>query len=181
MTNTITKEQAEMIFEEHSAYIYRVALFLTKSNAVAEDITQETFLRVFKKYHTYNPSKPIKPWIYKITLNIARNVFRKQKHINFVDELPEEKAIDLVEGSILRSEEEEELWREINKLTFKSKEVIVLHFYSGLKLKEISTTLGIPLGTCKSRLNTALTTLKKQLSKSSFSFSIEGGSIYETI
>jgi RNA polymerase sigma factor (sigma-70 family) len=181
LTNTITKDQAEIIFKEYSEYIYRVALFLTKSSALADDIAQETFIQVFRKYHTYKQEKPFKPWIYKIALNTTRNVFRKQKVTEQIDEIPEGRSLESVEASVLKAEEEEELWKEINKLSFKSKEVIVLHFYSGMKLNEISNALGIPLGTCKSRLNTALTTLKKKLMQSSFSFSIEGGNIYETI
>jgi RNA polymerase sigma factor (sigma-70 family) len=177
----ISRDQAESIYKELSSYVFRVALFLTKSKTLADDITQETFLQVFKKYDSYDPSKSIKPWIYKITLNITRNTIRKQKWLGLFSETPEKDSIDLVEGSILKNEEEEELWKEINKLSSKCKEIIVLHYYSDMKLNEVSSTLGIPLGTCKSRLNTALTSLKKHLAKSNFNISFEGGNVYESI
>jgi hypothetical protein len=63
LNNEISKEKAEMIFKEHSNYIYRVALFLSKSKELADDITQETFIQVFRKYYTFDSSKPIQPWI----------------------------------------------------------------------------------------------------------------------
>lgn len=179
--NEISKDNAEMIFKEHSNFVYRIALFLTKSKELADDITQETFIQVFRKYHTFDSSMPIQPWIYKITLNITRNILRKQKLLSFFRELPEISCLDLVENTVLKSEEEYELWREINNLGLKSREVVIMHFYSGMKLKEVSDSLGIPLGTCKSRLNAALNTLRRQIPKNEFDFLNKGGDIFETI
>lgn len=180
MRNEISKENAEMIFKEHANFIYRVALFLTKSKELSDDITQETFLQVFRKYHTFDYTKPIRPWMYKITLNITRNMLRKQKWLKFIGKLPENNCLDLVENAILKNEEEKELWREINNLDLKSREVVIMHFYAGMKLKEVSDSLGIPLGTCKSRLNSALNSLRRQLSQNEFSFWEKGGDLCET-
>ncbi|NLD49411.1 MAG: RNA polymerase subunit sigma-70, partial [Clostridiaceae bacterium] len=58
----LSKEDAERIFEEYSNSIYRFALFLTKSRMMADDITQETFIQVFRKYCTFDATKPFKPW-----------------------------------------------------------------------------------------------------------------------
>ena len=113
MNNEISKEKAEMIFKEHSNYIYRVALFLSKSKELADDITQETFIQVFRKYYIVDSSKPIQPWIYKVTLNVTRNMLRKQKWLKFIGKLPEKTSLDLVETTVLKTEEENELWREI--------------------------------------------------------------------
>lgn len=181
MTGEISKEKAETLFSEHSAYIYRTALFLTKEKAAAEDITQEVFLQLFRKYHLLDASRPIKPWIYKITLNITRNMLRKRKWCNLFGETPDKRLGEWVEDQVIRSEEEEALWREINQLPLKSREVIILHFYSGLKLREISDVLNIPLGTCKSRLNQALNTLRKRLPEDDFEILNQGGNIYETV
>jgi RNA polymerase sigma-70 factor (ECF subfamily) len=181
LSNEISKEKAEMIFKEHSNYIYRIALFLSKSKELADDITQETFIQVFRKYYTVDSTKPIQPWIYKVTLNVTRNMLRKQKWLKFIGKSPESISLNLVETTVLKTEEENELWREISNLHLKSREIIVLHFYSGMKLKEISITLEIPLGTCKSRLNTALNTLRKRLPNNNFEFLNKGGDTFETI
>lgn len=181
MQESISKDKAETIFKEHSNYVFRTALFLTKSKEMADDITQETFIHVFIKFDTFDSTKPLQPWLYKIALNTTRNMLRKQRWLKFTDHLPEAHSLDMVENSILKSEEKEELWREINQLSLKSREVFVLHFYSGLKLKEISEILDIPLGTCKSRLNSAINTLRKQIPHNEFSFLGEGGEFCETI
>ncbi len=181
MKADIAKEKAEAIFREHSAYVYRVALFLTKSKVLADDITQETFLQVFRHYHKFDCSKPIEPWIYKITLNTARNTLRKHRWLSFVNEIPETSDAVSVEGAVVMSEESKRLWEGINKLTLKSREVIVLHFYCDMKLKDIADILCIPVGTCKSRLNLGLKTLRSSLPKDDFMMLNRGGDVYETI
>lgn len=163
MHKEISKETAEKIFNQHSAYIFRIALFLTKSKTMADDVTQETFLQIFKKYHTYDTDRAIEPWIYKITLNITRNLLRKQKWLIFTNTLPDSTALHSIEMQLIKSEEDQELWNKINRLSQKYREIIILHYYGDMKLCDIAYTLDIPLGTCKSRLNSALTNLKKQL------------------
>jgi len=158
------KEFMEELFNKHSSMIYRTAYFLTKSRAMADDITQETFIRMIKKFHLYDSKKPIEPWIYRITMNITRNMLRKQKLLNLIripSDIPEGKVI---ETTILQNERKDDLWKEINRLSHKSKEVIILHFYSELTLVEVANSLDIPIGTCKSRLNYALTKLRESMS-----------------
>ncbi|PGL68901.1 RNA polymerase sigma factor [Bacillus sp. AFS055030] len=165
MPERIDKDCLEELFNNHSSFVYRTAYFLTKSNVLADDITQETFIRMIKKFHLFDQTKPIEPWIYRITVNITRNMLRKQKikklfgfHYNVLAEKN-------VEQSILQNEMEDHLWKEINLLPNKSREVIVLHYYLELKLEEVADSLNIPIGTCKSRLNYALTKLRNRLSK----------------
>ncbi|WP_241657876.1 RNA polymerase sigma factor [Anaerobacillus alkaliphilus] len=171
----ITQEKASELYAEYSPYIHRTALLLTKSLALADDITQEVFLQVFKKFEQYDQSKPIKPWLYTITVNTTRNFLRKQKWLSFVGILPEKNGAWL-EETILKTEEEKELWMEIQKLNQNHKEIIVLHFYSGLKLQEIADILQIPLGTCKSRYHAALTALRKVYKPAT-----KGENLYEII
>ncbi|WP_316572930.1 RNA polymerase sigma factor [Neobacillus sp. YIM B06451] len=159
----LTKELKRQLFNDYKTYIYRTALLLTHSKPLADDVVQETFIRVFNKYHTYNNEKPIKPWIYKITINVVRNILRKQKWLSYVGQMPEEKNFESPEDKYYENEVKSELRKEINKLSLKSREVIILHFYNQFTLKEVSDILDIPLGTCKSRLNTGLKGLRKQL------------------
>jgi RNA polymerase sigma factor (sigma-70 family) len=180
LENEINRERAEQIFTEYSTYVFRTALLLTKSKSLADDITQETFIQVFNKYYTFDSNKPIKPWIYKITVNTTRNMLRKQKWLKFIGFAPENSEGNSVENSVLKSEEYQVLSKEIDRLSFKSKEVIVLHFYAGLKLSEIADALDIPIGTCKSRLNTALSQLRKQLTVNEIFKFRKGEQIYES-
>lgn len=179
MTNEISKELAKQIFIEYSPYVYQTALLLTKSESLADDVTQETFIQVFKKYHTFDTNRPMKPWIYKITVNTIRNMIRKQrwlKFIGFSPEISDEK--NSIEHFILQDERNNGLWSEINQMPAKSKEIIVLHYYAELKISEIAEILNIPIGTCKSRLNTALSQLRRKLPKNELFNVHKGGEIY---
>jgi RNA polymerase sigma-70 factor (ECF subfamily) len=165
MKNGITKEEAELVFSEHSAFVYRQVLLITRSKVLAEDITQETFIRVFGNYHKYDTTRPIRPWIYRIASNVAYNALRREKWRSYIGAIPEGEGFNPVENAILESEEEKELFREIDRLSFKGRQVVILHFFSGLKMHEIAEMLGIPIGTCKSRLNAALASLRERLGR----------------
>jgi len=150
------------MFEEHSSYIYGIALMITHQRALADDITQETFLRAFAKYHLYDSSKPLRPWLYRITVNMARSVLRRKNWMQlFTGAAAVEGTEDSAETIALQSESRMQLWNAVARLSQKQREVITLHYYAGLPLPETAMALGIPLGTCKSRLHAALQKLRK--------------------
>ncbi|BCB03958.1 RNA polymerase sigma factor [Bacillus sp. KH172YL63] len=176
----INETKAAAIFNEYRDYVYRTALLLTRSRSLADDITQETFIKILSNYDTYDPARPIKPWIYTITMNVAKTVMKKQKILKclsfFSDDLSPN-HIDSVEEVFQKETEVHELWEVVNSLSWKSKEIIILHFYSELTLKECAHVLGIPVGTAKSRLHTALKQLRKLELKKKIDFSEAG--LYE--
>lgn len=176
----ITKEQAEEVYTQYSEFVYKTAMFIMKSKSAAEDIMQETFIKVFRNYDLYDSRKPIEPWLYRITVNTAKNMLRKQKWLSFIGSFSEQGCDKLVEADFSIEQEKGELLQLINKLPLKSKEVIFLHFYLGMKLNEVSVFLNIPLGTCKSRLNYALTVLRSQYREQQKS-EIKGGEFNEAI
>lgn len=179
MNQNITREEARCLYEENIAYIYKASLFLTKSKVMAEDISQEVFLKAFEKYGTFDQSKPIKPWLYQIMLNMVRTQCKKKKRYIFWNEVEDEVISDdvLIEHEILRNEEDRELWLKINQLSIKLREVIVLHFYLGMKLEEVAKVLNIPVGTCKSRLNAALNKLRKDKEIQNITYVVGGNEI----
>jgi RNA polymerase sigma factor (sigma-70 family) len=157
----ITEEKAREMYQEHAHYVYGIALMMTKSGALADDITQETFLRAFQKYHLYDPSKRLRPWLYRITLNMIRGTLRKQRWLTWIGQVPETESSQSLEDIIVQNEREQELWTAVNLLSDKRREVIIMHYYTGLSLQETATVLGIFEGTCKSRLHAALKQLRK--------------------
>ncbi|PUA37897.1 RNA polymerase subunit sigma-70 [Paenibacillus elgii] len=169
------QDKARELFEIHSTYVYRIALLLTRSRTMADDAVQETFLRVFQKYHTYDGSRDIRPWLYRITVNVTRNLLRKQKWLFFLREVPEEGRVESLEDVMVQNEQDQQLWRVIGKLSSKQKEIVVLHYYAELKLHEIASILGIPLGTCKSRLNNSLEALRRKWREGQDMAEDEGG------
>ncbi len=145
-------------------YLYR----LTGGNRpLAEDLVQETFLGLLRR-SGYQPHRPFKPWLYAVATNLARDHYRSAavRHGTMdVDGLshdvqdtaagPEERAIVAEEGYAVACA--------IARLGDEYRTVVLLRFYNGLSLREIAETLGVPLGTIKSRLSVGTRRLRDML------------------
>lgn len=173
MNGSMTKEEGEYLFDTYAQYIYRGALFLVRSEHLAEDITQEVFIKVFRKYHTFDQRKDIKPWLYQIMLNTVRNTLRGKKYELELDEKILQIDTMNIEQGWVQKENNEKLWKAVCKLSTKTKEVIYLHYYVDMSLEEIAATLDIPVGTCKSRLNAGLSKLRQKVGNKVFDYGKE--------
>jgi RNA polymerase sigma factor (sigma-70 family) len=160
----IEEQIARQLFDTYSSYVFSTALFLTGSQILADDITQDSFVKIFRSYENYDKHKPIKPWIYKIVLNTARTALKQQSKIKTLPLKSELPSIDTdATDGLLEQEYQEALVTALNRVSDKSREMIVLRFFNELSLADIAETLSIPLGTCKSRLNSAIKQLRKEL------------------
>lgn len=136
-------------------FIYR----MTFDREVAEDIFQETWLRVVRNLEKYNPAIPFKIWLFEIAKNICRDYARKLER--------RRKGLELLEIRGTTSEkdflpqEEERLKVCLKKLPIKYREVIHFRFFEELEYEEIGKILNIPSGTVKSRVNRGLKKLRK--------------------
>lgn len=138
----------------------------------AEDIVQETFLRVYKNKHYYKEIAKFSTWIYTIAGNLAKTELRRRKRrkifsvSNFVND---ERDFDIPDTE--RNPEKEvdgnlkydDIQKAIDKLPPKFKEVILLRDVQGFAYEEISQILNIPLGTVKSRVNRGRLKLQEDL------------------
>ncbi len=149
-------------------YVYR----FVGNRVDAEDIVQETFLRVFKNKHYYKEIAKFSTWVYTIAGNLAKTELRRRKRrkvfsvSNFVNEERDYDIPDLeqtpeqkVDGSI----KDDIIQKAIDKLPSKFKEVILLRDVQGFSYEEISQILNIPLGTVKSRVNRGRLKLQEDL------------------
>ncbi|RMI26786.1 MAG: sigma-70 family RNA polymerase sigma factor [Calditrichaeota bacterium] len=138
----------------------------------AEDIVQETFLRVFKNKHYYKEIAKFSTWVYTIAGNLAKTELRRRKRrkffsvSNFVNE---EKDYDIPdrdhnpEAEVDGALKDAVIQKAIEKLPPKFKEVILLRDVQGFAYEEISQILNIPLGTVKSRVNRGRLKLQEDL------------------
>lgn len=138
----------------------------------AEDIVQETFLRVYKNKHYYKEIAKFSTWVYTIAGNLAKTELRRRKRrkifsvSNFVND---ERDFDIPdtarnpEKEVDSSMKDDVIQRTIEKLPPKFKEVILLRDVQGFAYEEISQILNIPLGTVKSRVNRGRLKLQEDL------------------
>ena len=139
----------------------------------AEDIAQETFLRVFRKKNAYRNVAKFSTWIYTITGNLAKTELRRRKRRKLISLSSlgfEDKDFDLKdtkkgpEESVHELIKDEFIHRAINLLPDKFREAIIFRDIQELSYEEISTIVKIPLGTVKSRVNRGRLKLQEILS-----------------
>ncbi len=158
---------AELV-NRHSDRLFLIIRRMTPSRTVAEDVLQDTWLLVVRKFHQYDPSRPLIPWLTRIAMNCSRNYWRKERWRRFwrsTDETGESVEISDRSGEqeLVSEDQRMDMDNALARLSVKLREVVVLKFYSGLTQDEIAEVLKIPSGTVKSRLHLALAKLRQVL------------------
>lgn len=170
-------QEGELSAFEEIVYRYQGQLInfvgrLLNDRITAEDIVQETFLRVYRNKHRYKEIARFSTWIYTIAGNLARTELRRRKIRNFFSisqrgetekdyEIPDT-DID-VEKQVEGKMSKEMIMKEIQKLPVYFREVIILRDLQDLSYEEISKILKVPLGTVKSRVNRGRNQIQKRL------------------
>lgn len=165
---------AELV-SEHQRMVYQLSLNLLGDHNEALDLSQEVFLRVFRTIHTFRGHAALRTWIYRIVINQARNRqrwwrrrHRSQQislddHIRDHGELPESNnggSPDRLLGQKLLADR---IRQALDRLPFDQKTALVLREIDGLSYEEIGFSLGIAVGTVKSRLARAREALRGEL------------------
>ena len=163
---------------EHMPSLYTAALRMTRNPADAEDLVQDTYLKAYRAFETFQEGTNIKAWLYRILTNTFINSYRAKKR------RPEETDIDDVENLYLyrrlgglegassgRSAEEEVLDRftetdikeALESLPEQFRIAVLLGDVEGFSYKEIAEILDVPIGTVMSRLHRGRRALQKRL------------------
>ena len=163
------------LVEAHQRMVYQLALHLLGGHDDALDLSQEVFLRVFRTLRGFRAQSTLRTWIYRIVINQARNRqrwWRRRRRADQVslDEHPWRHG-ELAARSDVNSpcrmydqkETADRLWRSLNQLPFEQKSAIVLREIHGLSYEEIAFSVGVVVGTVKSRLARARDTLREEL------------------
>lgn len=149
-------EALEVATLSYQQIIFRMGLKLFGNEVEAADFTQDAILHAFEKRHRFNPEKALKPWFLKVALNVGRMKLKRRREYPMGDGLPEQQQAATSESRLIKEEQKGLVHQALEKLSPKYKESIVLRFEAELSLNEIAQTLGISLGTVKSRLSRAL-------------------------
>ena len=160
-----------MILKTSENDIYQTAYYLTKNEADAKDLTQDSLLRIYQKFYTYQGQASIKVWAQRITTNLFLDKVRKKKAQLF--SLDDQEAYQYIpeDGSSVEEQVEDhmkslEVRDAVTKLPEQYKIVIVLRYLQDMSYKEISDILEIPENTVKTHLFRARKLLKDMLQQS---------------
>ena len=148
----------DILFLKYNNKLYASLLAFTKSQDLAEDLTQKTFIRVWKKIETFRGDSSLFTWIYRIAINLAKNEFssKQVKNQGITDNI--EDSYDLVspvsspESHAIEAESMQAVMDFIASLPTDLREAISLREFDGKSYEEIAQITGSPIGTVRSRI-----------------------------
>ncbi len=155
-----------ILVERYHAPLLRYLLRMSRENRqLAEDLVQETFLRLLANIAQYRYPRPFRPWLYTIAHNLLRDHFKRadtQRTGTMADDELDQWQSKLPEPdtAVTTQETEQQIIIALQQLPQHQKETILLRYVEDLSLQEISEILKIPLGTVKSRLSLGLKQLR---------------------
>jgi RNA polymerase sigma-70 factor (ECF subfamily) len=160
-------EALGLLYDRHYHAVYRTALAITGEVDTANDLLQDVFLRLYRFAERIDPCRPLEPWLYRMTTNLAYTwVKRNRRWFQ-----PLEDLVDWISGGddnvphiiYERKDEWAQVQRAVSALPLQQRVVVVLYYLNDLSIQEISDILDVPIGTVKSRLHYGRNLLKKQM------------------
>ena len=136
-------QDIEQVYREYFDIVNKYLFCLTRNADIAEELTQETFYRAVKKINTYKGNSKISVWLCQIAKNLWFDYCRKSKRFSKENEqeLINEQMIDTTEEQVISKDEKISLYRKMQKLDEKTREVIYLRITGELSFKEIGMIL----------------------------------------
>jgi RNA polymerase sigma-70 factor (ECF subfamily) len=160
-------EALGFLYDRHHQMVYRTALAITGDPETAADLLQDVFLRLHRFALRVDPDRPLKPWLYRVTANMAYTwITRRHRWQRLLQELAAKLSREKRASPHQQVEQNEE-WLEVKRaldtLSPEKRVVVVLYYINDLSLQERAGTLNLPIGTVKSRLHYGRQALKKHL------------------
>lgn len=161
----------EQLVDLYAPRLYGLLYRMSGSAADAEDLLQETYIKMLRGLGGYQENGRFEPWLFSIAANLARDWLRKQgrapataatgSNEEAEPTVPSEESE--VEHRLVLAEQADQLQRAMAQLSATEREVVTLRFFSDLSFKEIAAILNVPLGTALARAHRALKHLRDRL------------------
>lgn len=169
------KEAAlSVLINRYKTKIYTNVYFMVKDRDLAEDIFQDTFLKVINtlKSGKYNEEGKFFPWVQRIAHNLAIDHFRREKKMKTISPSEDFDIFSVlqlkdenVQDKIVREQIESDVQRLVEYLPEEQKEVVYMRIYKDLSFKEISDLTGVSINTALGRMRYALINMRKLIDK----------------
>lgn len=165
----------EILIHRHRSKVFTYILLTIKNHQLAEDLFQETFIKVIQSLRggRYRDNGRFLSWVIRIAHNLIIDHFRKEKQMNSVSN--DDTEVDLfnskklsddnIEEVIVNSQIRAEIRSLINELPDDQREVVLLRHYGGLSFKEIADQTDVSINTALGRMRYALINLRKLISE----------------
>jgi len=170
------EEAFREIVNRYKNSLYSFLRQFLNQNELVEDVFQETFLQLFASRKSFDPSRPLRPWLFTIAANKAKDALRKAQRTTTVsigslsnsDEVSFEDMLNSLtcaegqpEDELERQEMAERVHQVISKMPDSLREILILAYFNKFSYKQMADILSIPIGTVKSRLHSAVARFAK--------------------
>jgi len=149
----------EYIYNSTKASVYSIILSIIKDRSLAEDVMQETYIKMLSYINKYKIGTNFRNWLLTIARNTALDYYRKRKNEILVDISENEFLLPHKESNTVEKLQAEEL---LNVLTIEEREIVMLRIVDNIKHKDISIIVNKPLGTVLWIYNKAIKKMKKE-------------------
>jgi RNA polymerase sigma-70 factor, ECF subfamily len=165
----------DRLIEQYQHRLLRYLIYLSGNRELAEDLFQETWIRVLERGHQYDGKHEFSTWLYAVARNLTIDYLRKKSPLSLdgmIDgQMEDERHAPLEPADtrpmawevVQQHEQAERISAALVSIPVEYRETVVLRFQEGLALDEIAVVTGVPLGTVKSRLYRGLNMLMGQL------------------
>lgn len=166
----ISEDKDVMIDEIMNRYgqeILQLVFSYVNNRSIAEDLTQDIFVKCYKSLHTYRGKSKLRTWLWSIAINHCKDFLKSWYNKNVVitedEPLHNTTKKEMVEQTVIQRQEDDQLISAIMMLPIKYREVIYLFYYEELPIKEIAVLTEVGTNTVKTRLRRAKELLKERL------------------
>jgi RNA polymerase sigma-70 factor (ECF subfamily) len=163
----------DRLIEQYQHRLLRYLVYLSGNRELAEDLFQETWIRVLERGHQYDGKHEFSTWLYAVARNLTIDYLRKKSPVSLDGLMEDEERAPLEPADtrpmawevVQQHEQAERISAALVGIPVEYRETVVLRFQEGLALEEIATVTGAKLGTVKSRLYRGLNLLMGQLAR----------------
>lgn len=156
------------LYDRYNRLVFRTALAIAGDYELAADLLQDVFLRLHRFADRVDPSRPLEPWLYRVTVNLSCTRVKRRRWLHPLEDFAEW-LVGESHNAPHRVAERRENWQEIEEaladLPLAQRTVIVLYYINELSVLEIADILELPEGTVKSRLHYGRKALKALLTQ----------------
>jgi len=181
--NEENRTSIEVLINRHRKKIYTYILLVVKDQHLAEDVFQETFIKVIKslKEGRYRDNGRFISWVIRIAHNLMIDHFRKEKQLNTIsndsyenDLFNSKKFADkTIEEEIVFDQISKDVRRLVHELPEDQREVVILRHYCGMSFKEIAEQTNVSINTALGRMRYALINLRRLIKEKNLSLSVK--------
>ncbi len=155
----------DVLVGRYQTAVFRLAYLVVRDDVEAEDVAQEAFVKAFLSLDKFDLTRPFRPWLMAITVNLARNRRRSVgRYLNnlrrLIEREPERVQLHGFGEDLQARQQAHSLWQAVQQLNQKAQDVVYLRYFLEMSEAETAETLNIAPGTVKSRLHRALKQLR---------------------